>query len=96
MSEPGKAFDIRYFTKEDLIDAAVIATETDRNRQLDPDLLEENLVEGYKYPVTLAFSHNDEEMRVKIMLGPQEHEVGWLDIPYATYENLPTDTVLPN
>jgi hypothetical protein len=96
MAETGKAFDIKYFTKESLIDAAQTATLTDRNRQLDEDLLEENLVEGYKYPITLAFDHNEVEMRVRIMLGPQDHEVGWLDIPYDTYENLPTDTVLPN
>ena len=96
MVDTGKAFDVKYFTRASLLEAAQTAMLTNRNRQLDEGLLEEHLVEGFKYPVTLAFDHNDVEMRVKIRLGPQENEVGWLDIPYDTYEELPIDTVLPN
>ena len=91
-----KAFDIKYFTRDALLEAAETATLTERNRQLDETFLEDQLVEGFKYPITLALDHNEVEMRVQIRLGPQDHETGWLDIPYDTYEGLPTDTVLPN
>tara|TARA_R110002020_G_scaffold2420_1_gene11285 strand:+ start:1466 stop:1747 length:282 start_codon:yes stop_codon:yes gene_type:complete len=79
----------KYFTKELLLEAGQESIDSERNRQLDLDVLQEHLDEELRYPVTFEFPHNDVEMRVKIQLGPFETDVGWLDIPFETYSDLP-------
>jgi hypothetical protein len=85
--------EFRYFTKEALIEACRTAIKTDRNRQLDADVLDTLLGEEFKYPVVMAFVHNEEEMRLQIVLGPHETDIGWLDVPFDTYDNLPVETI---
>ena len=84
----------KYFTKELLLEAGQESIDSERNRQLDLDVLQEHLDEELRYPVTYELPHNGVEMRVKIQLGPFETDVGWLDIPFETYNDLPETEVL--
>ena len=83
---------VKYFTKHSLTSANEVAIKTDRNRSIwteDVAVFEEML-----YPVVFDMVHNDQEVRLQICLNA-EGKTGWIDIPFDTFENLPTIEV-PN
>lgn len=48
---------IRYFTKEQLFQAAVVAVERDYNRQIDPSWVTTHIDEGVSMPVVFHMIH---------------------------------------
>mgnify|MGYP003630575066 FL=1 len=83
---------VKYFTKESLAEANEVAIKTDRNRSIwteDVAMFEEML-----YPVVFDMVHNGDEVRLQVCLNA-EGKTGWIDIPFDTFENLPTIEV-PN
>ena len=77
---------IKYFTKKSLAEANEVAISTDRNRSLIGNVAE---FENHLYPVVFDMLHNNEEMRLQICLNA-EGKTGWIDVPFDTFENLPT------
>ena len=78
----------KYFTKHNLIQQSKLAINQNFNRQLSVEALEQ-LSDEYRYPVTFAMPHNDTEMRVKVIFGPNPDQEAWLDISLDAYEQLP-------
>jgi hypothetical protein len=82
----------KYFTKQSLTRANNVAHRTKRNRALDKKALS-TLIFTYgdevKFPITFSMPHNDQEMRVEVLLGA-EGQRGFLDIPFKTFDSLPT------
>ena len=78
--------DIRYFTKQLLIEYNNAAIREKRNRAIKEEVLE-NLTEGFIFPITLDFYHGKDEVRVMISL----FEVGtaFLDMTNERYFMLP-------
>ena len=77
---------VKCFTKEDLRKANNVAIKTNRNRTLrKKDFMKHP--EKTLFPVVFALSHNDEEMRVRVLL--DETKSGWIDIPFDTFDALP-------
>lgn len=78
--------DIRYFTKQLLIEYNNAAIREKRNRAIKEEVLE-NLTEGYIFPITCDFYHGKDEMRVMISF----FEVGtaFLDMTNERYFMLP-------
>tara|TARA_R110000751_G_scaffold39487_2_gene93762 strand:- start:307 stop:633 length:327 start_codon:yes stop_codon:yes gene_type:complete len=62
------------------------AIEVKRNRSVTPELIN-ILSDGIKYPVTMEFIHNDDEMRVQFY-GPKAGKF-WLDMSIDNYNSLP-------
>ena len=83
---------VPYFTKGELVrlnDAAIAAG---RNRTVDQAVLAA-LEEGdYKFPVVLAFVHNDQEMRCGVVLDVRGTTV-WLDLSLEDFAALPRSEV---
>jgi hypothetical protein len=83
----------KYFTKQTLFIVNEQAIKTDRNRTLEPKALK-TLRDDLIYPVVFNMIHNDREMRVGIMVGDVDDPVSatmvFLDIPFETYNVLPT------
>ena len=78
---------ITYFDKDTLIDANNEAIRKKRNRALNPEALA-LLDEECKFPVVWSMYHNDQEVRVKLMLSPNDS--AWLDVSFDTFHSLPT------
>jgi len=78
---------IRYFDKATLIHANEQAIRAERNRSIQPEYLA-TLDDALRFPVFMAMVHNDVEMRVGVMLSPEER--AWLDLSFEDYEALPT------
>ena len=78
---------IRYFDKATLIHANDEAIRTERNRSINPQYLQ-TLDDALRFPVFMAMVHNDVEMRVGIMLSPDDR--AWLDLSFEDYEALPS------
>ena len=78
---------IRYFTKTQLIAANKKAIATQRNRTLKPKKLE--ALPDVRFPIVFTLLHNDEEMRCRIVLD-ENGTSAYLDIPFSTFESLPT------
>ena len=78
--------DIRYFTKQLLIEYNNAAIREKRNRAIKEEVLE-NLTEGFIFPITRDFYHGKDEVRVMISL----FEVGtaFLDMTNERYFMLP-------
>ena len=86
--------EVRYFTKAALRAANEEAIRADRNRTIQSEYIE-SLSDDGKYPVTQYLDHNYAEARVRIITGIKNGEpvAVYLDIPYETYERLPTVAV---
>lgn len=88
--------EVKYFTKKALIEANREAIRTKRNRTLEPKALDK-LRPDLVYPITFSMIHNDCELRVSLVVGDvdkvEKSQVVWLDIPFETYNNLPTAKV---
>jgi hypothetical protein len=77
---------VKCFTKEALRKANNVAIKTNRNRTIrKKDFMKHS--EDTLFPVVFAMSHNDEEMRVQVLL--DEKRSGFLDIPFETFDALP-------
>jgi len=77
---------VKVFTKEGLRKANNVAIKTNRNRTLSKKVFKGRSNETL-FPVTMAFPHNDVEVRVEVVL--DEHgTVGMLDIPFRTFDTL--------
>ena len=77
---------VKVFTKEGLRKANNVAIKTNRNRTLSKKVFKGRSNETL-FPVTMAFPHNDVEMRVEVVLD-QHGNVGMLDIPFRTFDTL--------
>lgn len=76
---------VQYAEKERLIQLNIKAINTQRNRYVDPQILEEiNNVQ--LYPVVFSMVHNDKEMRVAFSIGGQ---IIWVDMDFDDYLELP-------
>ena len=78
----------KVFTKENLRRANNFAIKTNRNRTLNKKSFMRRSQETI-FPIVFALVHNDVEMRVKVLLN-DKGLWGWLDIPFKTYDALPT------
>ena len=78
----------KVFTKDVLRKANNFAIKTNRNRTLNKKSFMKKSQETI-YPIIFALVHNDVEMRVQILLN-EKGLSGWLDIPFKTYDSLPT------
>ena len=80
---------IKYFTRQALMDANAVAIHTKRNRSLYQERLAE--LPELLFPVVWSFVHNDNELRLAIMVGPDPIRLQrvWLDGPFETYNALP-------
>ena len=83
-------FEIRYFTKADLLEANNEAIASNRNRTLIPEMVE--ALPDKNFPVAFFFIHNDVEMRCRLILSEID-TWAFLDVPLATYNSLPTAIV---
>ncbi len=81
---------VKYFSKDSLVKANKTAIRTNRNRSLEPKYLSQ-LDEDNKYPIVWTTTHNDVEMRVRLLLNANDD--AWLDIPFKTYDKLPVVTM---
>lgn len=86
--------EVKYFTKETLIEANTEALAAGRNRSLEPLYLKE-LGDDLLFPVVLVTLHNDVEMRLIIAIDPHG-EVVMLDVPLETHDAMPEKTVYMN
>ena len=82
--------EIQYFDKKSLIKANNEAIRNNRNRTLEPSELKK-LDDDTKFPVVFSMTHNDREVRVKLLLNPQTE--AWLDLSFKTFCSLPTVTM---
>ena len=78
----------KVFTKDVLREANNFAIKTNRNRTLNKKSFMKKSQETI-FPIIFALVHNDVEMRVQILLN-EKGLSGWLDIPFKTYDSLPT------
>ena len=78
----------KVFTKDVLRKANNFAIKTNRNRTLNKKSFMKKSQETI-FPIIFALVHNDVEMRVQILLN-EKGLSGWLDIPFKTYDSLPT------
>lgn len=80
---------VKYFTKDTLIAANSRAINTQRNRTLHPEPISK--LPNLRFPVVFSMIHNDCEMRVGIMVGPDADKLQlvYLDVPFDTYNKLP-------
>ena len=78
----------KVFTKDVLRKANNFAIKTNRNRTLNKKSFMRRSQETI-FPIVFALVHNDVEMRVQILLN-EKGLSGWLDIPFKTYDSLPT------
>ena len=78
----------KVFTKDVLRKANNFAIKTNRNRTLNKKFFMKRSQETI-FPIIFALVHNDVEMRVQILLN-EKGLSGWLDIPFKTYDSLPT------
>jgi hypothetical protein len=78
---------VKVFTKEALRKANNVAIKTDRNRTLSKKVFKGRSNDTL-FPVTMAFVHNDVEMRVSVVLDEQGRS-GMVDIPFSTFDALP-------
>jgi hypothetical protein len=77
---------VKCFTKEALRKANNVAIKTNRNRTIrNKDFMKQP--ENFLFPIRFAMPHNDEEMRVEVIL--DEKKSGWIDIPFETFDALP-------
>ena len=81
---------LKYFTKEALVKANNEAIRSKRNRSLVKKFVTDLDAEN-RYPVIWAMTHNDREMRVRLLLNADSD--AWLDIPFKTYDRLPVVTM---
>ena len=82
--------EIQYFDKKSLIKANNEAIRNNRNRTLEPSELKK-LDDNTKFPVVFSMTHNDREVRVKLLLNPQTE--AWLDLSFKTFCSLHTVTM---
>lgn len=78
---------IKYFDKSSLVTANNEAIQEGRNRSLETNFVA-NLEDDLVFPVFMAMDHNQVEMRLGLMVGPETKV--WLDVSYEGYESLPT------
>ena len=78
----------KVFTKDVLRKANNLAIKNNRNRTLNKKSFMKKSQETI-FPIIFALVHNDVEMRVQILLN-EKGLSGWLDIPFKTYDSLPT------
>ena len=78
----------KVFTKDVLRKANNLAIKNNRNRTLNKKSFMRRSQETI-FPIVFALVHNDVEMRVQILLN-EKGLSGWLDIPFKTYDSLPT------
>ena len=78
----------KVFTKDVLRKANNFAIKTNRNRTLNKKSFMKKSQETI-FPIIFALVHNDVEMRVQILLN-EKGLSGWLDVPFKTYDSLPT------
>lgn len=81
---------ISYFDKQSLIEANNDAILEQRNRSLNPEAIA-LLDDDTKFPVVFSMDHNEQEVRVKLMLTPTDE--AWLDVSYETFNALPSVTM---
>ena len=84
------AVELQYFDKKSLIKANNEAIRKKRNRAIKPSVLKK-LDDETKFPVVFSMTHNDREVRVKLLLNPQTE--AWLDVSFKTFCSLPTVTM---
>lgn len=82
---------LRYFTKAQLIAANEEAIKSDRNRTVEPRVLQELNPDGI-YPVTWYLDHNYCEARLRVIINVVDGLpiAVMVDVPYSTYEALDT------
>lgn len=77
---------IKYMTKADIQEINQASIKAGRNRTLEPDSLENGLMEDTKYPILMTFLHNDAEVRVQIAIPgkPDDngHDLGFFFTPF--------------
>ena len=78
----------KVFTKDVLRKANNLAIKNNRNRTLNKKFFMKRSQETI-FPIIFALVHNDVQMRVQILLN-EKGLSGWLDIPFKTYDSLPT------
>ena len=77
---------VKYFTKPLLMKANEEAIRNNRNRALKPEVFE-MLDDDLKFPVFFNMSHNEDEMRIGLLLNAKTE--AFIDVPFKTWENLP-------
>jgi len=86
----------RYFpSKAALLDAVRAGNDRGYNRQLDADLLDAELIDGDKYPISFTMEHNhiagqevEPHVRAMVVLNSQG-ETALLDMATETFNALP-------
>lgn len=81
-----KMEDIKYFTKQILIEYNNAAIREKRNRVIEEQFLE-SLQEGVLYPIVFKMYHTKDEIRVQIDFF--ENRTAFLDMTVERYEMLP-------
>lgn len=81
-----KMEDIKYFTKQILIEYNNAAIREKRNRAIEEQFLE-SLQEGVLYPIVFKMYHTKDEIRVQIDFF--ENRTAFLDMTVERYEMLP-------
>ena len=82
----------KYFTKEELIKLNKKSIKEKRNRNLVESFVEK-LPKNIMFPITIAFVHNEQEMRTVIILDDKGSH-GQLDISFKDYKSLNSMEVL--
>ena len=78
----------KVFSKDILRKANNFAIKHKRNRTLNKKYFMRRS-NSTLFPIVFAMVHNEVEMRVQIILN-EKGLLGWLDIPFNTYDALPT------
>ena len=82
----------KYFTKEELIKLNKKSIKEKRNRNLVESYVNK-LPKNTVFPITIAFVHNEQEMRTIIILDDKGSH-GQLDISFKDYKNLNSMEIL--
>ena len=77
---------IKYADKDQLTKLNIKAINTEKNRSVYPEMLEEALENDTNYPVTFSMVHNDVEMRASFSIGGA---LIWIDMDFEDYLSLP-------
>ena len=77
---------IKYMTKADIQEINQASIKAGRNRTLEPDSLEDGLMEDTKYPILMTFLHNEGEVSVQIAIPGARiesgHDLGFFYTPF--------------
>ena len=79
---------IRYLTKKNLIELNDKAIKNNKNRTLEPSLLNK-LSDTLAFPIVFSMVHNDCEIRAVIQLSSDAGSTICLDVDFNDYDKIP-------